>query len=216
MKLSDIKIDDAIYPRNGVDHFHVGRLIDAIETGAKFPPLVIEAGTHRLVDGRHRYEAMTAKDIKSTKVIEKTYANDADLFADAARLNIDHGLKLSNFDIKHVIARLEDFGFTRDKIGDIVRTPMTKIEEIARGFASGPAGEAVALKGGLHHKKGMKLTERQVEVNRHYAGGKPVFYVNQIIALLESDLWPRDNTNFVEAMGKLVILWHQLTTKNAA
>ena len=208
--ISKIVVDESIYPRSSVSEFEVRRLLAALATGATFPPLLIEAKTMRLVDGRLRLEAYRANKTKTAEVVEKVYASEADLFADAVRANIAHGLALDQYQIRSAIIRLERYGYQRDQISEVVRLPVEAIEKIERGFAQTQQGEPIALKGGLSHLRGQTLDDEQIEVNRHYGGPKAVFYVRQIIALLEQDMWPVKSVMFVSEMDRLTALWREI------
>jgi hypothetical protein len=234
LALDRIVNDPRIYPREKINPFHVNRLRLAFEAGAKFPSPVIETGTNRLVDGWHRVEMWRQQGITEIVVTVKSYASEADLFADAVRLNIGHGEALDGYSVKNAIIRLQEYGFERDKISEIVRLPIARIDDIERGFAyaasssksatvaspgAAPSEPAepprpIALKGGLDHLGGCKLTERQIEVNKHYAGPKAVFFVRQICDLLVNDMWP-DTPTFCGEMDRLVGLWERVRTKKA-
>lgn len=207
MKLSEIVIDDSIYPRSQVNLYSVQRFVHALESGAKFPPLVIEAGTRRLVDGRHRYVLYDRKGLDKVDVVEKVYASEADLYADAVRLNIGHGQSLDQYSVRAAVARLIEYGYAREAISDVVRVPVDHLEHIVKGFAAAPEGQPIALKGGLRHMAGQTLSREQVAVNRSYAGGKATFYARHIADLLQAELWPRDSEGFATQMDRLVDLW---------
>jgi hypothetical protein len=132
IKLADLKLDESLYPRKAVNPFFVHRMLDALD--AQFPPIVIEQSTGRLVDGWHRHQVYLAKGIKDTPAIAKSYLNDADLFADAVRLNTTHGIPLTAYDLRNAIARLESMGYQRDAISEVVKLPVDKIAEISKGF----------------------------------------------------------------------------------
>lgn len=206
LAIEDIVIDESLYPRNGVSEFNIQRLALAGEAGAKFPPIVVEIKTHRLVDGRHRLEVYKRKNVTRVDVIEKKYANDADLFADSVRLNIGHGAPLDQYTIRNAVLRLEAFGYKREQIAEVVRMPIERIERIERGFANTPAGEPIALKGGLSHLRGTTLNADQQQINRRYSGGKAVFHLRQLCELIENDMWPR-TPSFASEMERLVVLW---------
>ena len=206
--ISKIVIDEAIYPRSSVSEFNVNRLIAAIKTGVKLPPITVEAKTYRLVDGRHRYEAYKKEGLKTIEVIEKVYASEADLFADAVRCNIGHGEPLDQYTVRNAIIRLTAYGYQREQISDVVRLPIEQIEKIERGFAASQDGKPVALKGGLSHLKGQTLDPQQIEINKHYSGGKAVFYVRQLCDLFENNMAPT-SAGFVAEMDRLMTLWHQ-------
>ena len=213
LAIEKIVIDENIYPRTAVNEFNVAKLVSALSTGTVLPPITVEAKTFRLVDGRHRYEAYKRKKLKTIEAVTKVYANEADLFADAVRNNIGHGQPLDSYTVRSAIIRLTEYGYSKDAISDVVRMPLEQIEKIERGYASEQAsGKPLALKGGLSHLKGTSLTPRQMEVNRHYGGGKATFYLRQLIDLLENDMAPHSDS-FVYEMNRLVELWLDLTTK---
>jgi ParB-like nuclease domain len=212
-----VVIDESLYPRNGVSDFNVTRLVHALNTGAKVPPIVIEARTKRLVGGRHRLEAHKKLGIEKIECVEKTYASEADFFADAVRDNIAHGEPLDSFAIKSAIVRLEQYGYTRDKISEVIRVPVVQIDKITRGFASDAGtGKPLALKGGLSHLAGQALDVDQQKVNRHYSGGKAVFYLRQLCDMLENNMWPNQSTAFAAEMDRLVGIWNEIKKAEAA
>ncbi len=205
--IGKIVLDDSIYPRSGVSEFNVGRLVAALKTGVKLPPLIVEASTMRLVDGRHRYEAYQRQEVEKVSVEQKVYSTEADLFADAVRCNIGHGEPLDQYSVRAAIVRLEKYGYSRERISDVVRLPVDALEKIERGFAANESGEPIALKGGLSHLSGTVLTPAQLNVNRRYSGGKASFYATQLGDLIENEMWPQQSRSFAAAMDRLVKLW---------
>lgn len=57
VKLSLLLMDYNVYPRHKISQYHVNELVDALEAGAKFPPVVYDINTHIIVDGFHRVAA---------------------------------------------------------------------------------------------------------------------------------------------------------------
>lgn len=57
IKLDDVKYDGSIYPRVKPSSTVIAEYADALAGGAKFPPIVLEVGTNRLLDGYHRWKA---------------------------------------------------------------------------------------------------------------------------------------------------------------
>lgn len=217
ISLDKIVIDDEFYPRNSVSEVHVKRLQLAIQTGSQLPPLVLEAKTHRLVDGRHRLDAYKSEGVESVEVVEKVYANEADFFADAVRYNIGHGEPLDQYAIKSAIIRLDEYGYSRDKICELIRIPVEQIEKITKGFAiSAETGKPMALKGGLSHLAGHRLDSDQQQVNRHYSGGKAVFYLRQLCNMLENEMWPVNSPAFAHEMDRIVEIWTSTKREEAA
>lgn len=214
LAIEKIVIDENIYPRTSVNEFNISKLVAALGTGAVLPPITVEAKTFRLVDGRHRYEAYKKHGLKTIEAVTKVYKNEADLFADAVRNNIGHGLQLDSYTVRSAVIRLSEYGYSREAISDVVRMPVEQLEKIERGYASEQAsGKPIALKGGLSHLKGASLSARQMQINRHYGGAKATFYIRQICELLENDMAPLQSEAFVDEMNKLVGLWLELTNK---
>lgn len=58
--LDEIVFDDSIYPRAAWSQATVDRYADALQADEHFPPIILEAGTRRLLDGKHRVEAHAA------------------------------------------------------------------------------------------------------------------------------------------------------------
>ena len=208
MNTADIVLDESIYPRTRVSEFSIRRLVFALQAGARFPPLVIEAGTKRLVDGWHRFGAYREEKIETVSIIDKVYATEGELFADAVRLNIGHGEALDQYCTRNAIIRLTDYGFTREHISEAVRLPLDQIEKITHGFAMDElTGKPLALKGGLDYLRGRPLSAGQQAMNRHYSGQKATFYARQIRELLERDMWPNRSEKFIHEMDLLTELW---------
>jgi ParB-like chromosome segregation protein Spo0J len=215
LALEKIVTDESLYPRNGVSGFNVNRLINAIESGAKLPPIIIENKTNRLVDGRHRYEAHKGLGLKTIEVIEKVYKNEADLYADAVRLNVVHGEPLDLYTIRTAIIRLSTYGYSKEEVSEIVRLPVEQITKAERRVAHNESGEPVALKGGLSHLAGQTLDRHQQEINRRYSGPKALFFVRQIAGLLANNMHPTTSA-FADEMDGLCRLWHEVKGRSAA
>lgn len=207
MQLIQIVLDESLRARSHNNPIHIHDMVEAYEMGVRFPPMVIERQTRRLVDGWHRHEVYSVIGLTETEVEPRTYSGEAELFADAIRLNISHGERLTSYDIKNAIARLESLGVTRVAISEIVRVPAPKIEKLVRGFAQSADGAPLPLKRGLGHLQGQTLTDRQAAAIKHHGGHEATFYARQVVALLEQDLWPRDNPAFHQAMNDLTRLW---------
>jgi hypothetical protein len=107
--------DPSVYPRSKWNTATIERYADALEAGDRFPPIVVEAGTGRLLDGKHRLEAYLRAGMVT--VGGKTYrpANGATVPVEehsvpqgmsaryyAATLSARHGDRMSNADLKEL------------------------------------------------------------------------------------------------------------------
>jgi len=57
IKLADVVWDSKIYPREKWKTGTISNYVDALKAGGKFPPIVLEEETNRLIDGIHRWKA---------------------------------------------------------------------------------------------------------------------------------------------------------------
>ena len=85
--LSSIILDEAIYPRKGIDHRRVGIFAENIRDGFIFDPIEVapcpdKPGLFRLLDGAHRWSAYKSTGIEEVKAIIKDLdGNDPLLYA---------------------------------------------------------------------------------------------------------------------------------------
>jgi len=100
MKITEIVWDAKIYPRSQWSTSTIERYADAIEAGEQFPPLMIEEGTNRLLDGKHRLEAYKKAGVNDVpvEVVKVPEGMSAKYFA--ATLSARHGDRMANADLK--------------------------------------------------------------------------------------------------------------------
>ena len=206
---TDIKFDDECYPRQAYDRSHAARIADAIAAGQEIPPIVLEHGTNVCVDGFHRCRAffrIFGKDAVIPCVYRK-FKNRRELILEAARLNATHGKSLSTCDRAHfgAIAR-------RNGIKDAdaaLALSMTEKDYDALlssrlAFSTkDTTSPDVSLKSTVKHLAGKTLTKQQREANVKLGGMRQVFYVNQVILLLRSNMVDRSDESVMEALVKL-------------
>jgi len=205
MKLSEVILDFTLYPRTQIDGNHVRYLLLSHEGGAKLPPIVIDKKSKRVADGFHRVSMMKRLDPTGIiEAIEKNYKDDAELFADAIRLNAHHGRNLSPYDRTHCVLRGEELGLDVDAIAAALSITVEAVGELRadRVGEMRVAGKKVEvpLKRTINHKAGSVLTQRQVQANDRLGGMNQLFYVNQLIELIEAELLDRSNERL---MGRL-------------
>lgn len=121
INISDLTWDRFIYPRGAISQKTIRAYIEALETGAQFPPIKIQrvfnypdAGGNEsskaaiIVDGLHRWSAFKEKGIKEIAAIEfkdkplDYEKNKVLLLLESAKCNIRHGDRLTPNDKKRV------------------------------------------------------------------------------------------------------------------
>jgi len=78
--ISDIVLDESIYPRDRIDQKRVGIFAANIRDGFTFDPIEVEAvpgrpGKYRILDGAHRWSAYKATGVTEVDVIIKDLAS---------------------------------------------------------------------------------------------------------------------------------------------
>jgi hypothetical protein len=107
ISLEQIKINNEINSRKHPNEEYIEELVEAIQGGAKIPPLVVfrKYKNNYLVDGFHRYEAYRKVRKDKIKVeIHDGGKRKATLFACGA--NAKHGLRRTNADKRLVVTKL--------------------------------------------------------------------------------------------------------------
>jgi hypothetical protein len=107
VKLSEIKWDPSIYPRSKWSTATVERYADAMLAGDTFPALIIEAGTNRLLDGKHRMLAYEKAGVQDVPVEMVSVPGGVSAKHFAATLSSRHGDRMSNADLKELA--IEEF-----------------------------------------------------------------------------------------------------------
>jgi hypothetical protein len=208
--VSSLVFDFSFYPRSNVDTQHVGYIAQAVEGGATLPPVVIDKKSKRIVDGFHRTRAYRNLygDDHEIECVEKAYKSDKAMFLDAMRYNAAHGRRLTTHDRAHCINLAQEFKMELDGVATALQMTLDKTKQMKVGrfgeMRVGKTKRAVPLKRTIANVvSGKTLTPRQVEANDRLSGMTQVFYVNQVIELIEADLLDVKNENLIERLAYL-------------
>jgi hypothetical protein len=121
MKIKDLTLDPAIYPRTSKSRQTIAAYAEALAAGAEFPPIKIQRVFNYtdgdggnpttaaiILDGQHRCEAFRENGIQEIPAIEwknqpiDYEENKTALLLESARSNITHGDRLTSSDKKQV------------------------------------------------------------------------------------------------------------------
>jgi ParB-like chromosome segregation protein Spo0J len=206
VKAVSLVLDYMIYPRHTVSMIHVGSLEQAIRAGKQLPAIVAERKSRRVVDGFHRVAAaqrVWGADA-TVEVQWMDYADDGALLEDAVSRNSQHGRPLSPYDQARCFVLLAAKGIRRDEIARALSITPEKLQDLEdRKVAQDETGEDHPIKDTLRHLAGDKLTSAQIEGNRRAGGMNPLYYVNQVINLLENGLLDPENERLVSRLALL-------------
>ncbi len=128
-KLADLVFDWSLYPRKEIDQRVVENYARALDAGCVFPTLKVGVfkGQKILVDGVHRFSSRKLRKVEYAECSELPFSSEAELFAEAVRLNSGHGKGFSDVELKDNIARLKKFKFDVKDIVALVHVPAAEI-----------------------------------------------------------------------------------------
>lgn len=98
--LEDVRFDPSIYPRSKLDLATVVRYAEAYQAGERLPPIILEAGTNRLFDGRHRHQARVSRKFADVEVEYHVLPPGVSAKLYAAGLSARNGLPILDSDLK--------------------------------------------------------------------------------------------------------------------
>jgi hypothetical protein len=205
MKAAEIVLDFDLYPRNNIDTGNVRGISDAMKAGITLPPVLIDKLSKRCVDGFHRVKAKLREDKNGIlDVIEKKYANEKDMFLDAMRYNSSHGARLDMCDRTRCTIIAERLSIPINIVAGALHMPIDKLGELKNTRTATNNRLTIPLKHtvsrGFH---GKTLTDRQVQANEKLSGMNQIFYANQLIELIESEMLDVDDENLMTVLKKL-------------
>ena len=206
VKVGELVLDFNLYPRHQVDSTNVKLLATALEAGAEFPRIIVEGKSLRVVDGFHRDKAYFRAfgPDHEIEVECRTYGSDAEMFLDCVELNAAHGKQLSPFDRARILIRADEFRITVDQLAGALHLTVDRAKDLmVRKTAMGNGSKPVVLKNTLKHLAGSRLSKKQKEGNDRAGGMNQLFYLNQVINLINNDLLDMDNENICKALGVL-------------
>lgn len=211
LKVAEIILDFSLYPRIDVDDQNVRYIVGALEAGKVMPPIIIDRKSKRCVDGFHRTRAYTRLHggDHEVEVIDNEYASEAEMLLDAIRFNASHGRTLSTADRTHCIIRCEELKLEPAIIASELNLTIERYGELRLtriGKLTGKRQTLIPLKRTIAHMAGRTLTSQQVETNKRLSGMNTLFYVNQLIMLIESDLIDKSSAEVLDGLKRLASL----------
>lgn len=219
--LEKLILDYNIYPRTEVDNVHITAMTNAVLTGTVLPPIVVDRASLRIVDGWHRYTRAKRAGETDIECDVVAFKDEKAVFEAAVAANASHGRSYAPFDQKRIVKIASDLGLEIERIAVSLHIPKAKVEEIKLGFAKvaireikvqpaiplkaakTQAFEDVPLKNTVRHLAGKVLTTKQADGNVKAGGMNQLFYVNQIINLLENDLLDFSNVRLTDRLQYL-------------
>lgn len=208
IKVAELVIDYNLYPRQRIDSYHVNEMVESLKAGVIFPPVVADNESKRVVDGFHRCAALQRlyKEKAEVDVRLYKYASEAEMYKEAMRLNSAHGRNLTSYDKAHCILRGRELGLSDESIATALRMTTDRISAL---IGERWTADKEVLKATMGHMAGKTLTQEQKEFLPKAGGMDQLFYINQVVALVETDSidWGREQVvktlrRLYEVLGK--------------
>jgi len=162
-KIANLLFDWNIYPRKEVDNQVVRAYAKALQTGSVFPPIKVGLFNEQkiVIDGFHRAHSRILLNIAYIECSILHFQSEAELFAEAVRLNSSHGKAFTDVEMKASIRRLQRYNFNVKDIVSIVHIPASSIRRESTKpitvltLPSGKKLSCVKVKPGTHGVHGL-------------------------------------------------------------
>ena len=203
---SSLVLNYEIYPRHEVDETNIRDIVQAMQAGAVLPPIVADRKTRIVVDGFHRVRAAQRLHGAAQAMVDAEFAaypDEAAMFEDAIRRNAGHGRKLTPYDKARCIVRAEELRLDPERVYRAMAVTRERYDVLQARKIAVFDGRRMAIKHTLASLAGEDLSSEQAEGNRRATGMAPLVYVNQVINVLEHDLWDRDDARISERLRYL-------------
>lgn len=106
--ISEVVFDQSIYPRVEWSQATVNRYAEALDAGDKFPPIVLEPDTNRLLDGMHRWQAHKQALRDSIAVAWQEVPADVPPKLFAASLSAKHGDRINGDELRAIAREIAE------------------------------------------------------------------------------------------------------------
>jgi hypothetical protein len=199
LALDAIVLDDSLYPRSQPDWLLVYRYGEAMQAGAAFPHVVVgvRRGAHVCLDGRHRVLAARKLGLAHLTV-DLSPAKPSQFFAEAVRLNAQHGRPLSTQERVGAAQRLKHEGMKLADIAETLWMPVSTIERLLiERVEQTPEGEVI--------RKGPVPAGKLARPSQQYTftGRNQLSILGQALALVEHELLDTENEEVLATAERL-------------
>jgi Domain of unknown function (DUF4326) len=106
ISLSSVVLDMEIYPRAEWSQPTVERYVEALEARDRFPPIILESATSRLLDGMHRYQAHRRLGRDEIDAEHHEIPDGVPPLLYAASLSARHGDRISGKDLQAIVRKV--------------------------------------------------------------------------------------------------------------
>jgi len=191
LDLDQIVLDRDYYPRVHDDWVTVYKYKDAMEGGAKFPPIhVVDGGnkTFIVLDGWHRTKAANRLKRASMECIVHHIPKKKWL-ATAAELNAKNSRPLTTQDRVMVASRLKGLGYDTAQVARLIQCTVNTVEKwLVSRVVEDKDGNDVAIKSATMPLVGTRQEKNAYRYDRAIANASAMRTLDEMLAMLRSGL----------------------------
>jgi len=215
---ASLLLDENLYPRHKVDATHVAHIRSALRAGEDLPPVVADRKSKKVTDGFHRITGHLKEfgDDAEIKVEWREYDGEAEMLLDAIHMNSGHGHNLSRYDRVRCIQLAEEYRITPEQVAAALRSRPDEVQKLRATRTAKDKHGMVPIKQGLGHLAGRRITKRQAAGIGSFGGKHQMWFVNQLIHLIEHDLLDTENEGLMERLAQLAGLLETIDVMTAA
>ena len=201
VRISEVVLDEEIYPRHGLSDQNVSDLMRKIEAGVVIDPIILDRKSKTLIDGAHRREAFARRHEDSVPVEYHDYGSKAEMLKDSVLRNTNHGVNLTSHDKLRVIEIAERLKISELDTATMLRMSTSQLRALTPRYAamSDPEGGEpvrIPLKASVRHLSGKDITAAQAQ---EIMGGAPgvsyLVLIRQLSGAIDKDLLPPRESN---------------------
>jgi hypothetical protein len=188
--VSKVVVDKKLYPRHDLNWAVKCRYYNALQAGAKFPPIAVAELNEKLilVDGLHRLTAYKENGIAQIPCEVLEGLDKKGIYLEAVKRNITQGQPFSTYDTTKVILDLQKWEMSLEQISVIISLPVDKIMPfvMSRTTSIISTGEDIALKSPLRNLATIPISENP---NDKIGGNArtQLAMIEGLIALIKND-----------------------------
>jgi ParB-like chromosome segregation protein Spo0J len=128
MRLTEIKLDADLWPRSREEKETVDHYVEIFE---ELPPIAVQRGTGKLIDGWHRFYAASKLGLSDVQ-IEEVDVPDNLLFAEAVKRNLKHGVPLKRQERERAIIKLSQDGLSIRQICEVLGCGIGSVSRVLK------------------------------------------------------------------------------------
>lgn len=151
VQLTAVVFDETIYPRAAHYPVTVERYVDALDAGARFPPIVLQAGTSRLLDGRHRWLAHQQAGREEIAAVWHTVPDGVPAKLYAASLSSRHGDRINAADRRALAREMYSAGVKMELVAEQLQVSVGTVHKDAADLFQADRTRRIALACLLRH-----------------------------------------------------------------